>query len=31
MALNNFRPGRRLLDKIHYGMPRQYLSWTEFK
>ena len=31
VALNNFWPGRRLLDRIHYGMPRQYLSWTEFK
>lgn len=28
---NNFAPARRLIDKVKYGMPRRYLSWTEFK
>lgn len=29
--ISNSRTAQRLIDKMHYGMPRRYLSWTEFK
>ena len=29
--VSNSRTAQRLIDKMHYGMPRRYLSWTEFK
>ena len=29
--VSNSRTAQRFVDKIHYGMPSRYLSWTEFK
>ena len=29
--ISNSRTAQRFVDKMHYGMPRRYLSWTEFK
>ena len=29
--ISNSRTAQRFIDKMHYGMPRRYLSWTEFK